>query len=90
MRMNSHDIRRVIALTVLAAGALTFAGCDRVGTGSSAGNHGNNSSTAELFTIPADQMAHVQVLGKLADVAVRLLERWTLSWHPAFQAAQRS
>jgi sulfonate transport system permease protein len=25
------------------------------------------------------------LLGKLADSASRLLERWTLSWHPAFQ-----
>ena len=30
------------------------------------------------------------LLGKLADVIVRLLERWTLGWHPAFQTAQRS
>jgi len=30
------------------------------------------------------------LLGKLADIAVRLLERATLSWHPAFQAVTRS
>jgi sulfonate transport system permease protein len=30
------------------------------------------------------------LLGKLADVAVRLLEHWTLGWHPAFQPAARS
>ena len=30
------------------------------------------------------------LLGKLADGIVRLLERWTLGWHPAFQTAQRS
>jgi sulfonate transport system permease protein len=30
------------------------------------------------------------LLGKLADVVVRLLERWTLGWHPAFQPARRS
>jgi sulfonate transport system permease protein len=30
------------------------------------------------------------LLGKLADVVVRLLERWTLGWNPAFQPAQRS
>ena len=62
MRMHDHGIRRVMALTVLAAGALAFSGCNRVGTENSAGNHGNNSSTAELFTIPADQMAHVKVV----------------------------
>ena len=26
------------------------------------------------------------LLGKLADVIVRVLERLTLSWHPAFQS----
>ncbi len=30
------------------------------------------------------------LLGKLADVTVRLLERWTLSWHPAFQLEERT
>ena len=25
------------------------------------------------------------LLGKLADSASRLLERWTLAWHPAYQ-----
>lgn len=30
------------------------------------------------------------LLGKLADVAVRLLERATLGWHPAFQSPTRS
>ena len=30
------------------------------------------------------------LLGKLADTATRLLERLTLSWHPAFQAARRN
>jgi len=30
------------------------------------------------------------LLGKLADTTVRLLERRTLAWHPAFQSPQRS
>jgi sulfonate transport system permease protein len=30
------------------------------------------------------------LLGKFADVVVRLLERWTLGWHPAFQTPQRN
>ena len=41
---------------------LAFAGCSGAGPDSAAKNHANNSNTAELFTIPADQMAHVQVL----------------------------
>ena len=30
------------------------------------------------------------LLGKFADVVVRLLERWTLGWHPAFQTPHRN
>jgi sulfonate transport system permease protein len=30
------------------------------------------------------------LLGKLADSTARLLERWCLSWHPAFQPAQEA
>jgi sulfonate transport system permease protein len=30
------------------------------------------------------------LLGKLADSAARLLERWTLQWHPAFQTRERA
>ena len=41
---------------------LAFAGCSGAGSDSAAKNHANNSNTAELFTIPPDQMAHVQVL----------------------------
>jgi len=60
--MRNLEIRRLMALTVLSAAALAFHGCNRIGSGSPAENHGNDSRTAELFTIPADQMSHVQVL----------------------------
>jgi len=51
---------RLIALTASCALALTLAGCnDKPAENSGSANNGN---TAELFTIPADQMAHVQVL----------------------------
>jgi membrane fusion protein, heavy metal efflux system len=54
--------RHLAALTALSAIVLTFAGCSGAGSNSAAKSNGNNSNNAELFTIPADQMAHVQVL----------------------------
>jgi membrane fusion protein, heavy metal efflux system len=50
------------ALTVLSSLVLALSGCSGAGSDGAAKNNGNNSNTAELFTIPADQMAHVQVL----------------------------
>src|SRR5271169_55430 len=52
-------MRRPVALTVLSALLLAFAGCNSAGPDKT---HANNSNTAELFTIPPDQMAHVQML----------------------------
>lgn len=60
--MHNYGIQRVLALTALLAGALALPACNRMGSASSAENHGNNSRSAELFTIPAEQMGHVQVL----------------------------
>ena len=55
-------MQRMAALTALTAIALVLAGCNNAGSDNAAKNHTNNASTAELFTIPADQMAHVEVL----------------------------
>src|SRR5271169_5216273 len=55
-------MRRPVALTVFSALLLAFPGCSGAGTDTAAKNHANNADTAELFTIPADQMGHVQVL----------------------------
>ncbi len=60
MKMRVDLMVRLIALTASCALALTLAGCnDKPAENSGSANNGN---TAELFTIPADQMAHVQVL----------------------------
>jgi len=50
------------ALTALTAIALVLAGCNNAGSDNAAKNHANSADNAELFTIPSDQMAHVQVL----------------------------
>jgi cobalt-zinc-cadmium efflux system membrane fusion protein len=60
VKMRVDLMVRLIGLTASCALALTLAGCnDKPAENSGSANNGN---TAELFTIPADQMAHVQVL----------------------------
>ncbi|HEY1731715.1 MAG TPA: efflux RND transporter periplasmic adaptor subunit [Terriglobales bacterium] len=50
----------MLPLATLAALALMLAGCKEPAPTSA--SHSNPSDTAELFTIPANQMAHVQVI----------------------------
>jgi cobalt-zinc-cadmium efflux system membrane fusion protein len=55
--------RGVAALTVASAVMLGWIGCHGAGSDASGENHSaNHSNTAELFTIPQDQMSHIQVL----------------------------
>ena len=60
MKMGQDRMRQMVALTALSSIMLALAGC--IGSESGSKNHTNNANTAELFTIPSDQMAHVQVL----------------------------
>lgn len=60
MKMGQDRMRHMVALTALSSIMLALAGC--IGSESGSKNHANNTNTAELFTIPSDQMAHVQVL----------------------------
>ena len=62
MKKGIHPMQRLATLTALTAILLTLAGCNSAGPDTAAKNHANNANTAELFTIPADQMAHVEVL----------------------------
>jgi len=57
--LYTHQRLRLVVLSLVSGLALALAGCAGAGS-ENAGNH--NSGTAELFTIPADQRAHVQVL----------------------------
>jgi membrane fusion protein, heavy metal efflux system len=57
------DRWRLALYAIVSAIMLVCAGCQGNGPEAGAQNHGeNNSNTAELFTIPQDQMSHVQVL----------------------------
>ncbi len=56
--LRNHRWRLLIAASLSLA--LALAGCS--GNASGNGNNHDRANTAELFTIPADQMAHVQVV----------------------------
>jgi cobalt-zinc-cadmium efflux system membrane fusion protein len=56
----THHRLRMTALGVIAALTLMFAGCKEAAPTSA--SHSNPADTAELFTIPANQMPHVQVI----------------------------
>ena len=63
MRTCKDRWQAVAALTVAAAIMLGWIGCHSAGPEASGQNNAaNHSNTAELFTIPQDQMTHVQVL----------------------------
>ncbi len=57
-KIVAQRVRRLAAVSVI---ALALAGCEGTKTNAAASNE-NNSGHAELFTIPQDQMSHVQVL----------------------------
>ncbi len=52
--------REWAGLVAVLAIALAFAGCEGAGPG--AATYANNANNAELFTIPPEQMSHVQIL----------------------------
>jgi cobalt-zinc-cadmium efflux system membrane fusion protein len=61
---NGVRVERVLSATMLLF-ALMLGGCSNNETGAKSGaasNEAKSSDTAELFTIPQEQMAHVQVL----------------------------
>jgi cobalt-zinc-cadmium efflux system membrane fusion protein len=63
MNVRADCCRWLAALTVASATMLVLAGCGGSGSNATANSSSaKNSDNAELFTIPPDQMAHVQVL----------------------------
>jgi cobalt-zinc-cadmium efflux system membrane fusion protein len=63
MNVRNNLCRRLAALAVVSAIGLALTGCEGSGSNAAA-NSGSarNSDNPELFTIPQDQMSHVQVL----------------------------
>ncbi len=63
MNVRGDRCRRMAAFAAASAMMLVFAGCQGSGKKASADSNGaRTSDNAELFTIPQEQMAHVQVL----------------------------
>jgi cobalt-zinc-cadmium efflux system membrane fusion protein len=63
--MNVRESRwqKLVALAALSAIMVALAGCHEPGSNAAANSGGaNNSNNPELFTVPQDQMSHVQVL----------------------------
>ena len=69
MTLRNHRWRLLIAASLSLA--LALAGCS--GNASGNGNNHDRANTAELFTIPADQMAHVQVVTVQPSTLTRTL-----------------
>jgi cobalt-zinc-cadmium efflux system membrane fusion protein len=61
MNVRKSGWQRLAKLAAVSTLTLGFAGCTSSGSNAPA-NGANNSSNPELFTIPQDQMSHVQVL----------------------------
>jgi membrane fusion protein, heavy metal efflux system len=63
MSMRKHLFERLAAVAAVSAIMLALAACNSSGSNASANSGGaKNSNNPELFTIPQDQMSHVQVL----------------------------
>jgi cobalt-zinc-cadmium efflux system membrane fusion protein len=62
VRIRNHRVGKLVALAALTAVLLALSGCTGASPDNAAKNHANSADNAELFTIPSDQMAHVEVL----------------------------
>ena len=58
--VTSRNHRRRFSLAATASLALALAACS--GNSSSNGNRADHANTAELFSIPADQLSHIQIV----------------------------
>ncbi len=73
MTMFIDHWRKMATLMLLAAILVALASCSGSGSGNGAKNEPTNSNNAELFSIPSDQMAHVQVLTVQPTTLMRTL-----------------
>lgn len=62
MNVRAERCRWLTGLAAASAIMLVFASCGGSGPASADSNSAKGSDNAELFTIPQEQMAHVQVL----------------------------
>jgi sulfonate transport system permease protein len=69
---------------------LTLIVAETLSASSGIGHMANEAREFMLTNVVVLALVIYALLGKLADGTVRLLERWTLAWHPAFQREARS
>jgi cobalt-zinc-cadmium efflux system membrane fusion protein len=62
MRVAVNRVQRLLVLAAMSAVALMLASCQESASNAAANSNNTTSNSAELFTIPPDQMSHVQVL----------------------------
>ena len=63
MKLSKNRRQRLAVLAALSAIMIVLASCQGAGSNAAANtNNAGNSNNPELFTIPSDQMSHVQVL----------------------------
>jgi cobalt-zinc-cadmium efflux system membrane fusion protein len=74
MSLRMRKWRRLAGVAVLSAMTLALAACEGGGPSAAANSpSAANSNNAELFTIPQDQMSHVQVLAVQPTTLIRSL-----------------
>jgi len=71
--MRHQSLRPIFALATLSVLVLALVSCSDAGPDKTAKNSASSSNNAELFTIPSDQMAHVQVLAVQPTTLTRSL-----------------
>jgi membrane fusion protein, heavy metal efflux system len=72
LRTNAR-LALLLAVLVAIGATLLLAGCDGTGSNASANASAKNPNEPELFTIPQEQMAHVQVLAVQPTTLTRTL-----------------
>jgi membrane fusion protein, heavy metal efflux system len=62
LKKRSPWLASLAVLLAVLGMVAAFAGCQGSGSGATADSSGSNTNNPELFTIPQDQMSHIQVL----------------------------
>jgi len=78
-----------LALLLAVGATLLLAGCDGTGSNASANASAKNRNEAELFTIPQEQMAHVQVLTVQPTTLTRTLRLSGAVAYNSFRTTRR-
>jgi cobalt-zinc-cadmium efflux system membrane fusion protein len=73
MKLHQHCWRQWVACGTISVIMLAFFGCERAGSNSANPAGAKSADNAELFTIPQDQLSHVQVVTVQPTALTRVL-----------------